>query len=178
MVALDLGVPAQGASVASSFRGADVKMAGIISPAPSREGGRPRHYRPRERASIPQYDRDGTDVVGYIASQSLRLRVRDRAQVRSLIAASRDGGQQPDHRTISLPVERPVSPCSAGTGATFADAETKPASSRDCPTGSWMVVFVVDTPANSVMPAPAMPDGHKGRAAMGGSMPVEAGEAA
>ncbi len=176
VVALDVGVRCQGTSVATALGEADAKMAAIVLVAKA-DGVADRDVQTTGASVYPQYDRDGTNVVGYVAAQSLRLRVRDRGQVGTLIAGfSERAGNSLTIDNISLQLSDPSALLGEARDAAFADAEAKARQyARLARRELDRVVFVVDSPGGPVLPMPAMRMAYKD-AAMGASMPVEAGE--
>lgn len=89
IVVLDLGVRAPGSSVAEALASADSAMARITAQA-KEHGVAPADLQTTGAYVHPEHDREGRRVVGFLAGQSLRLRVRDRAVVGRLVAAASD----------------------------------------------------------------------------------------
>ncbi|MBK6886053.1 MAG: SIMPL domain-containing protein [Tetrasphaera sp.] len=175
VVALDLGVRCPGQSVAAALNDAATKLAALVDAA--KTGGLADRDVQTTGASVyPQYDRDGTNVVGYVASQSLRLRVRDRARVGDLISAfSERAGNSLTIDNISLQLSDPSALLTQAREAAFADAEAK-ARQFALLAGRELdrVIFVADTPGGPSMALAGARMEMKDMAMR--SMPVEAGE--
>lgn len=179
VVALDLGVRCPGENVATALGEADTAMGAIIAAA--KEGGVAARDLQTTGASVyPQYDKEGIGVAGYVASQSLRLRVRERDRVGELISAfSRVAGNRLTIDNIALLLDDPSGLLEQARTAAFADAHDK---ARQFATLAGrelgQVVFVVDAPSSPTMPYGAAPVAGM-RSAMKAEamdMAVEAGE--
>ena len=150
VVALDVAVRSPGVSVAAALGEANV---------------------------YPQYDRDGVNVTSYLAQQSLRLRVRERASVGPLIAAfSQIAGNTLGIDNISLHIDDPKPLLERARREAFDDAAAK---ARQFATLAGRslgpVVFVVDSPSGPIMPYP-MSDQREMMAAKASGPAVEMGE--
>ncbi|MEI2779181.1 MAG: SIMPL domain-containing protein [Tetrasphaera sp.] len=178
VVALDLGVRCPGKSVASALSEADAAMGGIIDAA--KEGGVAARDLQTTGASVyPQYDKEGVGVVGYVASQSLRLRVRDRDRVGGLISAfSSVAGNRLTLDNIALLLDDPTGLLEQARAAAFANAHDK-ARQFAALAGRELgpVLFVVDTPSGPTQPfGSARQAAGYAMKAEAADMSVEAGE--
>ena len=176
VVALDLGVRCPGDTVATALGEADDKMAAIVAAA--RDAGVAGRDLQTTGASVyPQYDNQGVKVVGYIAGQSLRLRVRDRDQVGPLITAfSTAAGNSLTIDNIAVQLSEPGTLLSTARDNAFADAKAK-AHQYAVLAGRELgkVVFLIDSPSGGpVVPMASMRMDQA--MAVAGGMPVEAGE--
>lgn len=176
VVALDLGVRCPGDTVATALGEADDKMAAIVAAA--RDAGVAGRDLQTTGASVyPQYDNQGVKVVGYIAGQSLRLRVRDRDQVGPLITAfSTAAGNSLTIDNIAVQLSEPGTLLSTARDNAFADAKAK-AHQYAVLAGRELgkVVFLIDSPSGApVVPMASMRMDQA--MAVSGGMPVEAGE--
>lgn len=177
VVALELSVRCPGGSVAEALGAADAAMNAILGHA--RERGLKSNEMQTTSASVyPQYDREGVSVSGYIAQQSLRLRIRDRELVGQVISAfSGAVGNALTIDNISLQIEDPSPLLTEARKLAYQDAESK-ARQFAALSGRTLgqVLFIVDNPGSGGGPTPvAMAAGLK-RDAYAGSMPVEMGE--
>ena len=176
VVALDLGVRCPGDTVATALGEADDKMAAIVAAATA-AGVASRDLQTTGASVYPQYDNQGVKVVGYIAGQSLRLRVRDRDQVGPLITAfSTAAGNSLTIDNIAVQLSEPGTLLSTARDNAFADAKAK-AHQYAVLAGRELgkVVFLIDSPSGGpVVPMASMRMDQA--MAVSGGMPVEAGE--
>ena len=178
VVALDLSVRCPGGSVADALQSADTGMHAILGLA--RDGGlKPAEMQTTGASVYPQYDRDGSSISGYVAQQSLRLRIRDRDQVGRLITAfSAAVGNALTIDNIALQIEETAPLVTEARRAAFADAETK-ARQFAALAGRALgqVLYVVDTPSGGgPVPVGGLARSKMAMDSYAGSMPVEMGE--
>jgi uncharacterized protein YggE len=176
VVALDVAVRSPGVSVAAALGEADATMAGLIDAAKA-QGLAAKDLQTTGANVYPQYDRDGVNVTSYLAQQSLRLRVRERASVGPLIAAfSQIAGNTLGIDNISLHIDDPKPLLERARREAFDDAAAK---ARQFATLAGRslgpVVFVVDSPSGPIMPYP-MSDQREMMAAKASGPAVEMGE--
>lgn len=176
IVSLDLGVRQPGGSVADALGGADSAMSAIIKIATDR-GLVGRDMQTTSASVYPQYDREGVSVSGYIAQQSLRLRIRDRDQVGPLInACSSAIGNALSVDNIALQIDDPSPLLTEARRLAFQDAQTKARQFAELAGRSLgQVLVVVDTPQGGG-PAPMALMAKREAMSVGGGMPVELGE--
>jgi len=178
VVVLDLSVRAPGSSVAAALGSADQGMAAVIGLAKER-GVRPSDLQTTSASVYPQYDREGVNVNGYVAQQSLRLRVRERDQVGLLISAFSDAiGNTLTIDNISLQIADPTPLLTEARRGAFADAEGKARQFASLAGRSLgQVVWLVDAVSSGGGPVPmAVMAADTAKRMYAGSTPVEIGE--
>ncbi|WP_344068195.1 SIMPL domain-containing protein [Nostocoides vanveenii] len=178
VVVLDLSVRAPGSSVAAALGSADQGMAAVIGLAKER-GVRPSDLQTTSASVYPQYDREGVNVNGYVAQQSLRLRVRERDQVGLLISAFSDAiGNTLTIDNISLQIADPAPLFTEARRGAFADAEGKARQFASLAGRSLgQVVWLVDAVSSGAGPMPmAVMAADTAKRMYAGSTPVEMGE--
>ncbi|MFZ1485887.1 SIMPL domain-containing protein [Nostocoides sp.] len=154
VVSLDLSVRSPGGSVAEALGAADHGMAAIIDIA-RQHSLAGRDLQTTSASVYPQYDQQGVSVIGYLAQQSLRLRVRDRSLVGTLINAfSTAIGNTLTVDNIGLQIDDPAPLLTLARQGAFEDAARKAHQFADL-AGRQLgpVLFVVDSPA-SAFPGP------------------------
>lgn len=175
VVVLDLSVRATGSAVAKALGSADEAMTGIVEHARG-QGIAATDLQTTGASVYPQHDRDGVRTLGYVATQSLRVRLRDREGVGPLISAcSRIAGNALTIENIGLQIGDTAELTNQARAAAFADARTKAQQFADLAGRALgQVIFVADAP---IGPGPVR---YARMAAMAadsaGGMPVEMGE--
>ncbi len=178
VVVLDTAVRTPGGSVAEALSRADTAMTAIVGIARQR-GLAPADLQTTSASVYPQYDREGVSVSGYIAQQSIRLRIRDRDLVGPLITAfSESVGNALAIDNISLQIDD-VSPLlTQARRLAFEDANAKARQFAELASRELgPVLYVVDSPSpGGGLHAGGAPKREMMMASASADMPVEMGE--
>lgn len=124
-VTLDLRVQCDGADVAGSLDAATTAMAAVRD-AVRAHGVGPADLQTSGAGVTPRWDPRGTEVVGYTAHQSLRVRLRELDRSGAVIAsAAQAGGNAFGLDGISMTVGDPAPLRQAARDHAFADARAR-----------------------------------------------------
>ena len=99
VVRLDVGVRCEAADVSSALADA-AGRATALGDAARDHGVEPRDVQTTGAGVRPRHDREGLEVIGYAAHQTLRVTVRDPSRVGALVDAfaGAAGSRRPDRR--------------------------------------------------------------------------------
>ena len=125
VVRLDVGVRCEAADVSTALADA-AGRATALADAARDHGVEPRDLQTTGAGVRPRHDREGVEVIGYAAHQTLRVTVRDPSRVGALVdafAGAAGSALTLDHLSLELSDPGPVR--EQARAAAFADARAK-----------------------------------------------------